>query len=213
MSDNVCHVLMAIDASGSMDRLADDVIGGYNQYLSGLVADTDTTYYVTTALFNRTVWFLCERTPVSEAPRLTDDNYTPRDGTALRDAIGDLLVAHNDGIGDTDRVLVVVNTDGLENSSREWTTTALKNLIDKRKADPRWGFVFVGAGPEAWKQGEQYGFASTQSVNSRSGTRGLYSGLAANSVAYAAGRTSAREAADNIGAASVATDAENPDGQ
>lgn len=209
---NVCRVLMAIDASGSMHYLEDDVIGGYNGYLDGLAADTGTSYYISTALFNTSVRMLCESEPVATAPRLDRENYSPQSGTALLDAIGD-LVGSLTTVDKDDRVLVVVNTDGQENSSREWTQAGIRKLVDSKSSNPRWGFVFLGAGPDVWKQGHGYGFASNQTVSSSGGTRSAYRGMTANTTSYAAGQTTPQQVADNISAESMAADAEAPNGE
>lgn len=210
---NVCHVLLAIDESGSMYRLADDVRGGFNSYLSTLAADTDTEYLVTVALFNTRVWWLtaddegrAREVPLAEVPQLTEENYVPQRGTALNDAIGHLVTRQaGQSIGDGDRVLVVVNTDGEENSSNEWKHKDVTALIDDH---PGWGFVFLGAGPEAWQHGNTYGMSSGQTSGTRAGTHALWGSMGVNTTAYASGLRSAAEVAKNVAADSVAADDE-----
>lgn len=202
MTENqpICHVLMAIDASGSMWRLADDVRGGFNQYVQDLAKDKDTDYRITVALFNTGVWYLCKDTSPADLTPLDDKNYQPSGGTALLDAIGELAgnFRNRDNAGDrpgdpepapdAGRVLVVANTDGQENSSVEWNLGGVRQLVKDREATGRWGFVFLGAGPEVWMQGSRMGIgASGQTVNTQGGTRGSYSGLTSGTRSYAAG--------------------------
>lgn len=205
---STCHVLMAIDASGSMYDLAEDVRGGFNQYLDTLTADTDTTYYVTVALFNTRVEFLAAAVPLAEVPRLTRDNYEPGGGTALLDAIGKLVTGTHP-VGDGDKVLVVVNTDGCENSSKEWTHNGITALIDTKKDSEQWAFVFLGAGVAAWAQGPRLGFASGQTLNTSGGTRSSYAKFSNRTVDYAHGKGTAQDIADDVSAASQAEEGGN----
>jgi hypothetical protein len=215
---STCHVLIAIDASGSMNDLDSDVRGGFNQYLDVLAhrGESDSgggpEYRITVALFNTTVWMLCQDVPLADAPRLTTKNYVPRGGTALLDAIGDLLQTQgvyghvDDDEAGGDRVLVVVHTDGLENSSRRWRLGAVKLEVERRQETGKWGFVFLGAGIDAW-EGEQLGFASGQTTKSSAGMRGTYSGLTSGTRSYAGG-ASAQSVTEEVVAASAQADAE-----
>jgi hypothetical protein len=53
--------------------------------------------------------------------------------------------------------VTVIMTDGEENSSREWTTSGVKALIEQKEKEDGWTFVFLGAGLDAWTQGAAYG--------------------------------------------------------
>lgn len=213
-----CHVLMAIDASGSMSKVRDDVIGGFNSYITDLADDVH--WIITVVLFNTDVWYLCRGAELGDVPVMTETNYRPRGNTALNDALGDLLT--DTPVGVADRILMVVNTDGMENASREFRGGDVQRLIKERDKDPRWGFVFLGATPQSWTAGHIYGMSSGQTVNTSGGTRGAYSGLStgtrgymqgqsAESVAQAASEASvAWDAADTSSAASV--DPDGPEG-
>jgi hypothetical protein len=209
----ICHVLMAIDASGSMYKLAGDVRGGFNSYLAGLRTDKTTRYRLTVALFNTHVWLHCDNCKLSEVPDLDGINYAPEGLTALHDAIGELAGNFRDRgnagdraddpepAPDAGRVLVVVNTDGQENASQEWKLDTVRQLIQDRQSDG-WGFTFLGAGPEVWHQGEQMGFSSIQTVNSSTGTRSSYIGLTTGTSKFSQG-AGAQSVVDDVSAASV----------
>lgn len=208
---NTCHVLMAVDASGSMWHLADDVRGGFNQYVTDLQADKKTRYRVTAVLFNTDVRTLCEDAKLSEVPKLDTTNYAPGGGTALFDAVGDLVTSHRDN--GTDRVLVFVNTDGQENSSREWQLKGIQKLVQEREATGRWGFVFIGQGPDTWMQGERMGFRSVGTQSTSGSTRGGYSGMGVATVGYAAGTASADDVAGTTKKYSDRSDEEERSGK
>jgi hypothetical protein len=48
-------------------------------------------------------------------------------------------------------------TDGEENSSKEWTISGIRALIEQKEKQDGWTFVFLGASPAAWSQGVSYG--------------------------------------------------------
>lgn len=201
-------VLMAIDVSGSMWNVADDVRGGFNQYVASLAKDNLNRYKVSLYLFNSAVEALVVAADPADVPPLTEANYQPSHSTALFDAIGELVAGYRAQPGE--RPLVVIHTDGQENSSSEWKLKALKALIEaKRQAG--WGFVFLGAGIDVW-QGEDLGMFSRQTVNTRAGTQGVYTGLAMGTVAYAAG-ASAQSVTETAAETSVAFDEKDRNGK
>lgn len=189
------HVLMIVDMSGSMEPLADDVRGGFNTYVTDLAKEAG-NYRLTACLFDTEFIPLCTDAALADVPRLTTRNYVPRAGTALRDAVGktvhefDLRVTLADG----DRVLVVIQTDGEENSSREYTWEAIRTLIKDREATGVWSFIYLGAGMDTWAQASQMGVQPGSYVHtsaSRVGTRSTYGGLTRGTAAFAAGASGA----------------------
>jgi hypothetical protein len=90
------------------------------------------------------------------------------------------------------KVLAVIVTDGLENSSREVDPQALARSIADRERDG-WTFIYLGANQDAWAIGGQTGFsggASGQAVNFRAtpmGTRHAMASVAADARQYLRG--------------------------
>lgn len=65
------------------------------------------------------------------------------------------------------KVLCVILTDGLENASREFSPSALAELIRDRENNG-WSFIYLGANQDAWATGQGTGFSggvSGQSVS------------------------------------------------
>ena len=77
--------------------------------------------------------------------------------TALLDAVGVTVSAVRDN--PLHRYIVVTNTDGRENASREWTAEGIKALIEEREKRLNCSFAFFGEGVDAWSQASAYGFA------------------------------------------------------
>jgi hypothetical protein len=194
------HVLMCVDMSGSMATLAGDVRGGFNTYVADLAKDT-ARYRFTVTLFDTELIPLCVKVKPGDVPQLTAANYAPRGMTALLDAVGKTVTefeAANPTLAEGDRVLLVIQTDGLENSSREFTFDSVKKLITEREAGGRWTVVYLGAGADTWNQAARMGVANRNYVNTAAssvGTRSSYSGLTSGTTAYAAGAQSVAVAA------------------
>jgi hypothetical protein len=190
------HVLFVTDMSGSMQSLAEDVRGGFNTYLDDLAKDGG-KYRLTVTLFDDRFESLCVAAKLKDVPRLTAENYRPRAMTALLDAVGKTVAefdARVPALADGDRVLVVVQTDGHENASTEFTRDRIAALIKEREATGRWSFMYLGAGADAWAQAGGLGFAASSTVKSAhsgSATRSAYSGMTAASIAYSKGATAA----------------------
>lgn len=189
------HVLMIVDMSGSMAPLAADVRGGFNTYVQDLQGQPG-KYRLTACLFDTEFISLCTDAELTAVPTLTEKNYMPRAGTALLDAVGVTVTGFESRVTltDADRVLVVIQTDGEENSSQEWHWAAIQKLIKDREATGRWSFVYLGAGADTWMQASRMGVAAANYVNtshSRVGTRSTYSGLTHGTAAYAAGASGA----------------------
>jgi hypothetical protein len=90
------------------------------------------------------------------------------------------------------KVLAVIVTDGLENSSREVDPQTLARSIATREQDG-WTFIYLGANQDAWAVGKQAGLsgsASGQSVNYRAtpaGTRAAMGSVASDARQYLSG--------------------------
>lgn len=206
----ITHVLMAVDESGSMAGLADDVRGGFNTYLDGLTEDGGgDRFRLTVVMFNDQWLPLC---PVgsrpADVPRLDNRTYRPGGNTALNDAVGNLILDFERGtvLGEGDRVLLVVQTDGKENSSREFTDDAVKALIDERTSGGRWAAIYLGAGPAAWNGGGRLGMRTVNTTADSAGTVATYSGIATASAAYAMGADTATTHAVVVAAAGIPDD-------
>ncbi len=178
---------MVVDRSGSMSALEEDVRGGFNSFLDDAAKMEESSHVrVTAVLFDDRYEVLASAVPPAEVPRLTDQNYTARGMTALLDAIGRTI---NDFEASTkvhhgDKVMLVVQTDGAENSSREFTSGQIMSMLREREGRG-WTTVYNGAGPQAWGQGRSLGFGinvntagdSQSTVRSYTTTSAALSGL------------------------------------
>jgi len=134
-----------------------EAIEGVNAYLDKIGSvDEDDDVRVSLTKFDTTGYrTLMEDSPVSEAIRLDEDNYTPGSGTNLLDAIGYACglttKAQKKLLNVFDQVptLVLIVTDGGENASTEWTRDSVNELIKEKEGDG-WTFMYIGASADAW---------------------------------------------------------------
>jgi Mg-chelatase subunit ChlD len=162
------EIIVILDRSGSMANVLTEAIGGFNAFLKKQREEPGEAR-ITLAQFDHEYILVHEGKDVPLVDDLTKDTYAPRGATALNDAIGRTLQAQGERIkkdGWADKVIVCVITDGMENSSKEWTAQAVKDLVKEKEA-AGWSFVFLFAGlteAQAMSTTQGYG-VDTRSLN------------------------------------------------
>ncbi|MGO9341260.1 MAG: vWA domain-containing protein [Acidimicrobiales bacterium] len=156
-SDTTLLVLV-IDRSGSMAKIRSDMQGGLRTLLEDQKAAPGHCL-VTLAQFDVEYEVLYDFAPVAD---VIDYELVPRGSTALLDAMGrtigfvsERLTATPEAIRPV-KVVFAVITDGLENSSREWTRDQVMKAV-KRHARQGWQFTFLGANQDAIQEGRRLG--------------------------------------------------------
>jgi uncharacterized protein YegL len=185
------HVLFVIDSSGSMATKADDVRGGFNAYVAQLREDATSAYRLTAVTFDTQVATLFTDVTLDQTPSLDEENYRPGGNTALYDALGVSLAeltsaVHKDAkpYGE-ERVLVIVMTDGEENSSRRFTKEQVVGEMKRREEAGNWTFVYLGADQDAWAAAEGLGFvAGNVAGYAKHATREVFQKLARSTARY-----------------------------
>jgi hypothetical protein len=155
-----------MDKSGSMYSRAGDVIGGFNQYVDSLkVGEGAKDMSISLTLFDTVVTKLHNDVAVSNVPALTSREYAAGGNTALFDAIGQTVAEMERTLPDDARALVVIMTDGQNNSSREYTKATIKEMITKLETKGNWTFVFMGADQDAFVEGGGIGIAGGNTLS------------------------------------------------
>jgi hypothetical protein len=204
---NQTHLLIVIDRSASMNTVKSDAEAAINQFLDEQRA-VEGDCVVTLIDFDApgrygTGW----ATPIggdddwyrlieTDKPIKYVNPYAlhPRGNTALYDAVGKAVtdlgarLARRNEQARPDNVIVIVQTDGEENSSRTWTKEQIVALIDQQQNVYNWSFVFLGAGPDTFGVGEALGF-NTRVYNDGAGAS-YGSTYSVASLAVAESRTS-----------------------
>jgi len=158
------HIYFALDRSGSMASIANDVIGGFNRFLAEQ-QEQDGKCRLTMIQFDSQDRneVLYDGVKIAEASPLTATTFVPRGGTPLLDAEGWLInkaiereQARKADDKTAEAILFVTFTDGEENQSREWTKQGLSAA--KAAAEERgWAFTYLGCGHDAYGQSRSIG--------------------------------------------------------
>ena len=177
MKTNVTEIVFILDRSGSMSGLESDTIGGYNAMLTKQ-KDAEGEAIVTTVLFNHEYELLHDRINVKGVAPLSQKDYEVSGTTALLDAIGHTInkikKAQNATLKEhqADKVLFVITTDGLENSSHEFNYKKIKQMIGQQK-ECGWEFIFLGANIDAIGTASELGIDSDHAVEFHADEEGV----------------------------------------
>jgi hypothetical protein len=202
-------VNVILDKSGSMSTKVRDVIGGFNLYLDELAKEQAVDYGFSLTLFDTVVEMKYKGVPLASAAKLDSSSYRPSGNTALFDAVGNTVqTVSTDGF---DKIITVIMTDGEENSSREWTLHAIRELIKSKEAAGNWTFVFLGANLDAFEQGANLGVPMANAVRyDPANYRGVYASLARSTNLFSA--DAARAAGDFFKGEAAGIEKENDPG-
>jgi hypothetical protein len=185
-------VSFLLDESGSMGMCRQEAIDGFNAYVRQLrEQQPDADIVFTLTKFNTEARVLYVGTPLANVPALTEATYLPNGNTALYDAVARTVAAVDSQATFGDRILVVILTDGEENSSRETTREQVRALIEAKQATGAWTFAFVMAGTDQWAQATSAGMGipaanSVGYANTPAGTSDALRRMASASASYAA---------------------------
>ncbi|WAS04170.1 VWA domain-containing protein [Gloeomargaritales cyanobacterium VI4D9] len=171
MKPDYTHITVILDRSGSMNAIANDTIGGFNDFVhrqkegSG-TATLTLVQFDTQDPYEVIHWFK----PIAEIPPLTNKTFVPRASTPLWDAVGR-------GIEDLERnlsllapeaqpeqVVMVVVTDGMENSSRQFRGGQIREMITEKSEKNQWQFVYLSADLDAVCEAEKTGFSKASTM-------------------------------------------------
>ncbi len=155
---------LIVDKSGSMSDCIDNTINGFNeqvkkiQMLSREFPEQEMTIGLT--MFNHEVQHHSFQSAPHAIEMLNRKTYQPNGNTALLDAIG-LTVQRleneqyrsNNQLPTT--VVVVILTDGEENSSGMFSLADIRSTIQRLSATEKWTFSFLGATLDAVEVAEQ----------------------------------------------------------
>jgi uncharacterized protein YegL len=163
------EIIFVIDKSGSMSHLVGDTIGGFNGFIESQKA-LEGKATLTTVLFDNTWRMLHDGVDLHEVKPMTTTDYSAYGGTAMLDAIGEVINKVQDrhdelGAEKPENVLFVITTDGEENSSRKFNKSQIEKMIKHQTNGHGWKFMFLGANMDAVKEAESIGISKDWSAN------------------------------------------------
>ena len=142
------HSYILLDRTGSMEPIWTEALSSVNAYADGLASldggprvDADITLAAFDAQEGLQFDVLRKDIDASEWRDVTSKEISPRGMTPLYDAIGRMVsLAEKDK---PEKAIIVIMTDGEENSSQEMTKASAKAALDRIRAKG-WEVVFLG---------------------------------------------------------------------
>lgn len=146
--------LIILDESGSMDCIRKQTISGCNEVINTIRSAQSEFNETQEHLISIYVFqsggtpsrYLFENQPVEDVRNIKEQDYIPCGCTPLYDAIG-ISVNNLRRMANQDELTigsVTIITDGMENSSKEYTGKQVADLIGMLK-EKGWNFNFIGA--------------------------------------------------------------------
>lgn len=177
MRKGLTEVVFILDRSGSMSGLEADTIGGFNSMIQKQKKEEGEAY-ISTILFDDQSEVLYDRVPVGKVEPMNDSQYYVRGCTALLDAIGGAIhhIANvHKYAREEDRpekTLFIITTDGMENSSRQYSYNKVKKMVQKEKEKYGWEFLFLGANMDAVEVAGRFGIGADRALNYQCDSQG-----------------------------------------
>jgi uncharacterized protein YegL len=183
---NYTDITMILDKSASMSHLTTDTIGGFNKFLEDQKKDKEKAIF-SLFQFETNLHEICMAKKIQDVELLNNETYIA-DGpsTSLRDAIGQVVnkvgkrLKNLNEANRPDKVLIVIQTDGQENSSKEFTQKQIEEMVKHQEEKYQWKFIFLGAGLDVAAQAQNFNFALNNTLaygNNSEGFEVMYTNL------------------------------------
>ena len=167
MRSDLTDITLVVDRSGSMEQVREDAEGGVNSFITQQ-ANEPGEALLTLVQFDTEYEFLHKGVPISQVPEY---KLVPRGTTALLDATGRAINETGERLSkmeEPDRpglVIFVIMTDGLENSSKEFSKSDIKEMIERQQEKYNWHFTFLGANQDAFAEAGGMGIDAAGAAN------------------------------------------------
>lgn len=172
MKSNLLHICFVLDESGSMYNSVDDVIGGFQKLIDEQKGEKNGECIISLYRFSGTVKKDYIGKPVNEVPKLY---YSPGGCTAMNDGVGTAIDEIGKWLSDMNeserpsKNIIVIMTDGQENSSKEYNFDTVKTKIKHQEEKYSWTFVYMGTNLQDLKDANRLGIK----MRSVSGSRNI----------------------------------------
>ena len=169
MKKGLTEIVFILDRSGSMGGLEKDTIGGYNSMIAKQKTEEGEAI-ISTVLFDNETEVLHDRVPLAKVEPITEKEYFVRGSTALLDAVGGAIhhignvhkYAREEDV--PEKTLFIITTDGMENSSRQYTYDKVRKMVERQKEKYHWEFIFLGANMDAVSVANNFGVDRNHAV-------------------------------------------------
>ncbi|MEX1021031.1 MAG: vWA domain-containing protein [Litorilinea sp.] len=170
MKADFSEIVCIIDRSGSMEPVKSDAVGGMNSFITGQKALSGTANF-TLVFFNHGYQRVHDAKPLSEVQPVAAADYVPQGMTALLDAVGRTIDEVGNRLAQTpedqrpQNVVVAILTDGLENSSKDYTRERVAQMIKHQQEKYQWEFLFLAANMDAFSEAHSLNIPQANAQN------------------------------------------------
>ena len=177
MKSNFIHVCFIIDESSSMYTSVGDVTEGFRKIIDEQKANTKGECAISIFRFATTVYpadFIMKDVREVENELV----YRPSGCTAMYDGIGTAIDEIGKVLNDMpenqrpEKNLIVIMTDGEENSSHEYQPSKIREMIKHQEDKYNWTFLYIGTDISNTNDADRIGigrkFATTRNKMSKS---------------------------------------------
>ena len=167
MRSDLTDITLVVDRSGSMQKIREDAEGGVNTFIQEQAKHPGEAL-LTLVQFDTEYEFVHRGMPIKQVPPYT---LVPRGNTALLDAVGRAINETGERLAKMAEdvrpglVVFVITTDGLENSSKEFSKAQIKEMIVRQQSAYKWQFIFLGANQDAFAEAGAMGVGPSGAAN------------------------------------------------
>ena len=172
MKSNFIHVCFVIDESSSMFDSVLDVKGGFKKIIEEQKANVEGTCAV--SIFRFASYVKNPDFIMKDVNEIDNElKYNPSGCTAMYDGIGTAIDKVGEVLKDMpeeerpEKNLIVIMTDGEENSSKEYQPSKVREMIKHQEDKYNWTFLYIGTDisntNDADRVGVNYKFANIRS--------------------------------------------------
>lgn len=151
--DGLLKIVVVLDESGSMGPIKHQIIKSLNDLITEQKQIKERPATFTLVKFSNVIRRVKTNQLLDNVNLLTNQDYQPEGSTALYDAIGDTI----DWFRNEKDVLMVIVTDGEENASVKYTKTSVNRMIDQKKSQNNWTYVYLSSDKNTELQGDGIG--------------------------------------------------------
>lgn len=161
MRNDLTDITVVLDRSGSMDACRIEAENGLNHFIAEQAAKPGEAVF-TLVQFDTEYEFVHRGVPIGNVPKCT---LQPRGMTALLDAVGRAIHETGERLKNMPEsyrpglVVLLIITDGHENSSHEYKLAQIKQMIQHQSDVYQWQFTSLGANQDAFAEAEKMGMA------------------------------------------------------
>lgn len=195
--ENLTDIIVVLDRSGSMSSIKNDTIGGFNQFLKDqqdLPGEATLSLYQ----FDHEYDVVFEGVKIKDVQPLNDKTFVPRGNTRLLDSMARTIISTGERLDTLSeeekpgKVMVVIITDGEENSSVEYHRhrdgrERIAEMVKHQEATYKWEFVYLGANQDAIAVGTSMGIKAGSSITYGAtgvGTKAAFASLSKSTEKY-----------------------------